>query len=219
MATTIGIVGKSGSGKSTSGKALNPEETYWINCDKKSLPFKGWKSAYNAEKKNYYKGSDLAMISKILAGISDKRPEIKVIIIDTVNAIMLDDEMSKIKQKGYDKWTDLVAGIYELIQLSNSLRDDLMIIMMFHQDEYRDDITGQVERRILTNGRKLEKIQLETKLPIVLYSVVEGTGGNNQYYFETQANNSTGKSPAGMFETFKIDNNLRAVIEAVKNYE
>ena len=90
---------------------------------------------------------------------------------------------------------------------------------MFHQVEIRDENSGVIERRILTNGRMLEKIQLETKLPIVLFSVVEGSGGNNQYYFETQSNNSTGKSPSKMFDSFKINNNLQTVINAVRNYE
>jgi len=37
----IGIVGATGTGKSTSIKHLNPKETYIINVAKKELPFKG----------------------------------------------------------------------------------------------------------------------------------------------------------------------------------
>jgi ABC-type phosphate/phosphonate transport system ATPase subunit len=37
----IGIVGSTGTGKSTAIKHLNPEETYIINVAKKELPFKG----------------------------------------------------------------------------------------------------------------------------------------------------------------------------------
>jgi len=40
MAQLCFLVGKSGMGKSTSGRNLNPEETLWINTDQKALPFK-----------------------------------------------------------------------------------------------------------------------------------------------------------------------------------
>ena len=49
----IGIVGETGTGKSTAVKHLNPEETYIINVAKKELPFKGSQKLYNTENKNY----------------------------------------------------------------------------------------------------------------------------------------------------------------------
>ena len=49
----IGVVGETGTGKSTAVKHLNPEETYIINVAKKELPFKGSQKLYNAENKNY----------------------------------------------------------------------------------------------------------------------------------------------------------------------
>ena len=58
----VGIVGATGTGKSTSIKHLNPEETYIINVAKKELPFKGSEKLYNAEKKNY-KEVDDAIVS------------------------------------------------------------------------------------------------------------------------------------------------------------
>ena len=42
-----GIVGQTGTGKSTSIKHLNPKETYIINVAKKELPFKGAEKFYN----------------------------------------------------------------------------------------------------------------------------------------------------------------------------
>lgn len=46
MANLIAIVGASGSGKSSSIRTLNPEETFIINVASKPLPFKGWRSKY-----------------------------------------------------------------------------------------------------------------------------------------------------------------------------
>ena len=59
----IGIVGSTGTGKSTSIKHLNPEETYIINVAKKELPFKGSEALYNADKKNYREVDDAVEIT------------------------------------------------------------------------------------------------------------------------------------------------------------
>ena len=45
-AETIAIVGESGTGKSTSLRNLNPEETFIISTTGKPLPFKGYKKKY-----------------------------------------------------------------------------------------------------------------------------------------------------------------------------
>ena len=73
----IGIVGSTGTGKSTSIKHLNPEETYIINVAKKELPFKGSESLYNAEKKNYKEIDDAVEITRQLQKISQNAPHIK----------------------------------------------------------------------------------------------------------------------------------------------
>ena len=43
MAKVIGIIGESGSGKTTSCRNLDPKTTYYIDCDKKGLSWKGWR--------------------------------------------------------------------------------------------------------------------------------------------------------------------------------
>ena len=50
MASIAIVLGKSGAGKSTSIKNLNPDETVVINPLQKRLPFKGSVSLYNKEK-------------------------------------------------------------------------------------------------------------------------------------------------------------------------
>ena len=42
MANIIGIMGESGSGKTTSMRNLDPKTTYYIDCDKKGLSWRGW---------------------------------------------------------------------------------------------------------------------------------------------------------------------------------
>ena len=67
---------------------------------------------------------------------------------------------------------------------------------------------------IKTSGKKLDKICLESKFTTVLFSkCVDG-----RYLFETQANNSTAKSPMGAFDTMEIDNDITKVIEALEEF-
>lgn len=150
------------------------------------------------------------------------------IIIDSMNGIMTDTEMISIRanrQKGGDvrsQWRDLGEDIYALISLCNDLpRPELIVYMMFHIGERK--IAGSIGAAdaiagVLTNGRKLEKIQPESKVSIVLFTEIEyGSEGKNEYYFQTQANYSTAKSPAGMFD-FRIPNDLQAVSKQIREY-
>jgi hypothetical protein len=214
MAEVIGVMGKSGSGKTTAARTLDPKTTYYVDADKKGLSWKGWKAQYSTENKNYLRSSDAKKIWSVMSGISTQRPEKQVIIVDTVNGIMVDDEMARAKEKGYDKWQDLAQSVYWLISNAHSLRDDLVIVFMFHVQDNVDE-SGNHFYHILTSGRKLEKIQLESKLTTVLFA--KGNEGN--HIFETQARNSTAKSPMGMFETPEIPNDLNAVVQSIKQFE
>ena len=48
MANIIGIMGESGSGKTTSMRHLDPSTTYYIDRDKKGLSSRGWKKQDHA---------------------------------------------------------------------------------------------------------------------------------------------------------------------------
>ena len=100
MAKIIGIMGESGAGKTTSMRNLDPKTTYYFDCDKKGLSWRGWKGQYNSENKNYKCTDKQAGVLGIMQGINDKCPHIKTIVIDTLNGIMVADEMRRSKEKG-----------------------------------------------------------------------------------------------------------------------
>lgn len=218
MAETVAIMAETGHGKSHSIQFLNPKETVVINADKKSLPFRNWKKMYNKENKNYFVTSNGSDIERLIVGISNSPDyaHVRYIVIDTLNGIMVDDEMRRMKEKGYDKWIDLAFSVYQIVTVANRLRDNLIVFCMFHVQDLMDD-NGNHFYRIQTSGRKLEKIKLETKFPVVLFSKCE-YGSDNRYYFETQANYSTAKSPEGMFLQKEIPNNLQIVADAIWKY-
>lgn len=213
MSRAILIMGESGSGKTTSLRNLPPEETFYIDCDKKGLSWRGWREQFNSQRKNYKATDDAAKIIGILGGVSLKCPDIKYVVIDTLNGIMVGDEMRRMKEKGYDKWSDLAQSVWELVDKAYSFREDLTIIFTAHTQTERDE-SGYIFTRMKTNGRKLEKVCIESKFTTVLLSkCVEG-----QYIFETRAQNSTCKTPMGAFESDKIDNDIMKVLEVLQEY-
>lgn len=215
MATVICIAGESGTGKTTSMRNVDPKTTMYIDCDKKGLSWKGWKNSFNAENKNYLKTDFPQIALQALQKInSDKNyAHIKLVVVDTINGLMVADEMRRSKEKGYDKWQDLAQSIYDLIDYALTMRDDVSIVFVAHTQTDHDD-NGYMFTRIKTSGRKLDKITLESKFSTVLISkCVDG-----RYLFETQANFSTAKSPMGAFESKEIDNDITAVIAALKEF-
>lgn len=226
MAITIGVGGESGTGKTTSmmsimeGKgAFTPQNVFYINADKKELPFRNWRKVWTD--KNYLESSDLTVIKSWLSKISTKGTHIKAIIIDTINGIMLDREMGESKKMNFDKWYDLAKDIYELISICNSeMRHDLIIVFMTHIALFTDT-DGKEKKCIVTNGRKLEKIKLESKLPVMIFTAVDSAEeGKPKYLFQVKAINSTAKTPMGMYDedTITVDNDLNAVLEKVSEY-
>jgi hypothetical protein len=214
MANVIGIMGESGHGKTASMRNLDPSKTFYIDADGKGLSFKGWKRKYCFANKNYTATSNITTINTILNEVNKKLTHIEVVVIDTVNAVMLDHEIKMIKVKGYDKWIDLASYVYTLIRDSHRLRDDLFVIFLFHVQIESDD-TGNKTASILTNGRKLNKIKLETKITNLFYAkCIDG-----RYLFETQSRNSTAKSMMGLFDQIEIDNDVSLIINKIKHYE
>lgn len=213
MAMVIGIMGESGAGKTTSMRNLDPKTTYYIDCDKKGLSWKGWRQQYNEENKNYYKTDFPQTVLKLLEQINEKAKHIETVVIDTLNGIMVADEMRRCREKGYDKWQDLAQCVYSIIDYALTMRDDLTVIFIAHAQVERDD-SGNTFTRIKTSGKKLDKIQIETKLTTVLLAkCVDG-----RYVFETHANFSTSKTPMGAFEEDEIDNDITKVIEVLKEF-
>ena len=215
MARIIGIMGESGSGKTTSLRNLDPNTTIYMDCDKKGLSWKGWREQYNADKKNYF-ADDHANIAKLLLQKVDSDKDyahIKTVVIDTLNGIMVADEMRRSKEKGYDKWVDLAASVYDTVDFALTMREDVTVIFTAHTQTDHDD-NGYMFTRIKTSGRKLDKIVLESKFPVVLLAkVIDG-----KHVFETQADFSTAKTPLGAFEEKHIENDIVKVLDVLKEY-
>lgn len=216
MSRTILVIGESGAGKTTSTRTLDPKHTLYIDCDGKGLNWKGWKSQYNAKNKNYVATSNAESIRNLFnrASTQDLADNVNVIVVDTLNAIMVDDEFKRMHEKNYDKWADLAFSIYDLVDMALQLRDGLTVVFMAHSQTDRDD-NGYMFTRMKTSGRKLDKIVVESKFTTVLLA----KASEGKYVFETHAAHSTAKTPYGLFKENEIPNDLSAVIKALDEYE
>lgn len=216
MAKLIAIMGESGSGKTTSLRNLPPEQTFFIDADMKGLAWKGWRQQYNAQNKNYLRTADQELVLKILRHVNEREEykNINYVVIDTLNGIMVSDEFKRMKDKGYDKWVDLATAVWNIIEYAQNMRDEITVICVCHCQTERDD-TGYAFTRIKTSGRKLEKISLETKFPVVLYARAKTDG---TFVFETRANNSTAKTPLGAFANLEVPNDIVEVLKTLEEY-
>ncbi len=215
MSRLICVMGESGSGKTTAMRTLDPNTTYYIDCDKKGLAWKGWRDQYSLEKKNFYSNRSIQMINKVIHKIGEERPEIKTVVIDTLNTCMVDKEIKELDSKdGYSKWIDLAQFVWNICETAATQRDDLTIIFVMHSETVRDDL-GYSFTRIKTNGRKLEKVVLESLFSVVLLAKCKE---DNSFVFETRAKNSTAKTPMGAFDKDEIPNDMQAVLNVLAEY-
>ena len=125
---------------------------------------------------------------------------------------MANDFMRKAMEKGFDKFTQIGQNVWKIITESQKCRPDLNIYFLMHLE--LDANNGK--KKAKTIGKMLdEKITLEGLFTIVLFTSLE----NKEYTFITQNDgNNTGKSPKGMFESFKIPNDLALVNQKINEY-
>ena len=223
MAKVIGVMGESGASKTKAMQHLDPKTTMYIDADLKGLNWKGWRTQYNSKNANYVATDSFSNVSRLLDRINklegdDKKTfgNIKTIVIDTLNGMMVAEEMRILAMQGGDKrsaWTDLAANGWDIINKALKMRADLTVIILCHSETISDD-NGIIRTRIKTNGRKLEKLVLESKMTTVIWAVRQ----DGKYKFILSADGCTCKVPFGAFETDEIDNDITLVLKALEEY-
>jgi len=215
----IGIVGETGTGKSTAIKHLNPEETYIINVAKKELPFKGSEKLYSTENKNYKEVDDPVEVTRLLNTLSEKAKHIKNIVIEDSNYLMGFRMVDKATEVGYTKFSVMAKDMVDMFRTARRLRDDLVIFYFSHPETIEDsgEIIGY---KIKTAGKLIDnQVLLEGLLTVCLYTDVEDTKDGANYSFLTNRyRKRPAKSPDGMFDKIKIPNNLQLVKDAIVEY-
>ena len=224
MANNCIILGRSGTGKSTSIKNLNPKETVIFNVLKKRLPFKGSNALYNIENKNLFIIDEYTQLIQYLDSINTKALHVKNIVIDDMIYIMRKEYFRRAKESGYTKYTELAQHFQQIISTCENMRDDINIFFILHSEDITSDnsITGY---KVSTIGKLLDSQYNPVEVvPMVLYSDIKyDDKGNATYGFYTHRTmNGTieipAKSPNEMFAEDFIPNDLALVVKAMNEY-
>ena len=226
MAQSVLVIADSGSGKSTSIRNLDPNQTFIVNIANKPLPFKGWKSKYTQISKDNPKGnmtsaSSAAGIVKAMKHVNDNMPHVTNLVIDDWQYMSSFEYFDRANEKGYDKFTQIASNLAQVAKMPKDLRDDLYVFFLTHSEE-STDINGNRRVKAKTIGKMIDNaLTLEGLFSIVLFGKVKKTEEDAlEYVFETKNNGeNTCKSPMGMFEDNSIPNDLSYVRDCIVKYE
>ena len=200
MSIGVFVLGNSGTGKTTSLRNFKSDEILYINVAKKPLPFR-------ARFTETVEGDSYVQIAKAMNATTKK-----VIVVDDCQYLLSNEFMRRSTEKGYDKFTEIAKNFWTLVNSSNNdLGKDVIIYFFAHTD-----ISESGQEKMKTIGKMLdEKICMEGMVSIVLKTAVK----DGQYTFCTQNNgHDTVKSPLGMFDSFEIPNDLKAVDTIIREY-
>ena len=205
MGQIVFVVGTSGTGKSYSWGSFNTDEIAVINCEGKLPSCEKEKPAFKCKKVNTDRSSD------IVDKLKELSKRYKSIIIDDFQSVMTNENMRRALEKGYDKWIEMAKNVWDIMESIKALPDDIIVYILCHTD-----ISDDGREKIKTQGKMIDNcIVLESKASIVLKTGVQ----DGKYFFTTQNNGKdTVKSPAGMFSTYAINNDLKYVDEKIRNY-
>ena len=204
MATPVLIIGKSGSGKSTSMRNCQNDDFNLIRVLNKPLPFKG--------KVNGWFSDDYQQIMKLL--IASKADSI---VIDVAGYLITNHFMRGHSSAGkgngvFSLYNDIGDYFWNLIQfIVTKVPENKIVYIIMHEEK---DEAGEVKPK--TIGKLLdEKVCIEGMFTIVLRCIEEG----GKHLFVTQASQgAVSKSPIGMFEDLTIDNDLLLVDKKIREY-
>lgn len=192
------LIGKSGSGKSTSLRNFKKDEVAVINVLGKPLPFR---SDIKAVKLDDY--------TNILNQIKLTKKD--VIVIDDANYLITNEFMKNSSIKGYDKYNEMANHFFELINGIKNIEGGKTVYLIMHEDV---DDNGNVKPK--TIGKLLdEKVNIQGMFTICIRAMYE----NGKYIFRLKTNGQDCvKTPFGMFDTDEMDNDLKAFDNVVREY-
>jgi hypothetical protein len=206
------ILGRSGTGKSSSIRNLDPKITTIISTDGKILPVKG-ASKFTVKQVS---GEDPNELFKILDELKND-PTQKIVVLDAFTqwgeTLMF---YCNHRYKGFDRqnaYNDAVFRLFERLKALNGK----MVFLFAHPVigetfESEDTVVAKIDN-------KQRKGIIEERSTILLMARIIKEGNTIKYVFETVPTVKTPtKAPIGMFNTDTIDNDLQIVVDKIKEY-
>lgn len=199
MGEIVMVIGKSGSGKSTSLRNFKNGEIGILNVMGKRLPFR--------EKLDSVNRPDYATCEAALKG-----NKFNAYVIDDSTYLMQLENFEKATQKGYDKFTEMAQNFEHLLLTALADTSDDTLVYLLHHPQFSDDGSAKPQ----TIGKMLDnQFNIEGAFPIVIECAV--VDGEHKFITKNNGQNIV-KTPMGMFEDAVIDNDLKAVDTIIRDY-
>lgn len=197
MGICVLVLGKSGSGKSTSLRNFEPGEVGILNVLGKPLPFRK-----QLKCKNHPEYREIE--SWIVSGKK------RAWVVDDAGYMMQLENFARARETGYGKFTDMAVNFQKVIKAATMAPEDTITYLLMHVE---DDGSGH--EKVKTVGRMLdEKFCIEGACPVVIDCVVR----DGKHLFVT-ANDGTNlaKAPMGSLPD-EMDNDLKLVDTRLRDY-
>lgn len=205
MSIPVLVIGKSGSGKSTSMRNMDPNDVALINVLGKPLPFKG------GTKFAAYKADDAIRIVNAM-----EKTDRPIIVLDDVGYVMTNMFMRGHASIGagnaqFQFYNNIADNFWNIVESAKALPNDKRVYFLMHED--MNDM-GHVKPKSI--GKLIdEKVCLEGMFTIVLRAMVK----DGKHIFRTQSDGfDVAKTPMGLFDDEEIDNDLAMVDKAICEY-
>ena len=206
MGIGVLIMGKSGSGKSTSLRNFKSDEVGIINVISKPLPFKNVNNLKTVDTDNYQD------IKKILNGSKTKS-----IVIDDAGYLMTNQFMRKHSNVGggnavYSLYNEIADNYWRLTyeEVQKLPKDKIVYFMMHEEKNDFGDISPKTVGKLTNNTVCYEG----------LFSIVlRAKKVDKNYYFFTQSTeNDIAKTPIGMFNELYVENDLKMIDDTIRDF-
>jgi archaellum biogenesis ATPase FlaH len=211
------LIGKSGTGKTSSLRNLPLEKTALINAEAKSmLPFKGAKKL-----KHHWVLKD---ITKFMSGLDVliKKDDIEYIVIDSLSFLMSMYETQIITKapNTMKAWGDYAIFYREMIHKLKTCKKHVVITS--HPTEVQDESTMLINQCAMVKGSLKGMVEADFNVVVYTYNSANEDGLIEYKFLVKKTKNTIGwsvKSPLGMFENDILEtNDVMEVFKAIQDF-
>ena len=198
MGIAVMILGKSGAGKSTSLRNLDPQTYSVVEVNGKPLPFKTKKRTINTDV--------YANVSRVL-----QEAPCDIVVVDDSQYLMANEFMRRARETGFEKFTEIGVNFWNLVNEVQKLPENKIVYFLHHLEV--DEYGNSKEKTI---GKLLDdKICIAGMFSIVILAEKR----DKEFVFDTQNDGqSPAKTPIGMFPDRVIENDLVLVDKGIREF-
>lgn len=223
------ILGRSGSGKTTSMRYLDPKTTGFINADKQPFPLaiEGYETVLNENGKpdlsssNYVEtGKPSSVLTTLKAW--ENRGDLDVIVLDTITHLMTSYYINDAIGKDFGGYKEMGVSFWNIVDTIRDLKKD--VVVFGHISNTFNDVGDKVVE-MRSHGKMIKEFEPESYFNLLFMSEVIKQEGELKWGFRTIPKEAVEKikSPVRFtangveraLDEFE-DNDLKAILAKLK---